>query len=207
MLDKHYTCTCSFRWTAAEEENSEQTQQWRHSCIPEPWCMQVTWKTVVYKRWDTPMTKKYIWYKVHIRICYTWNLSVYLTSGSREMSTSCGWSRGNVYSLVVWPLFCLLTLGGRDMSLLLFLWTRWSQVKAKGGDKGYKYKGQIRHDFFVVWSYHRHSKRCHPFHRVTSFGNHTSRISKPVLQVLRATMTLSQSQRLTEIIACIGDTN
>ena len=41
----------------------------------------------------------------------------------------------------------------------------------------------------------------------TSFGNHTSRISEPVLQVLSTTMTSSQSQSLTEESARTGDTN
>ena len=30
------------------------------------------------------------------------NLAGMLTSDSREMSTSCGWSRGSVHSLVAW---------------------------------------------------------------------------------------------------------
>ena len=103
------------------------------------------------------------------------------------------------------PLFCLLTLEGRDMSLLLFLWTRWSQVSNNKSKREETKDINIRDtqiDMTSLWHGCTTGIPRGVTHS-TSFGNHTSRISKPVLQVLRAS---SQSQSLTEISACIGDT-
>ena len=78
----HYTnmltsITCSIWWTAAEEENSEQTQQWRHSYMPEPWCMQVTWETLLCtaERWDTPMIKL----NPHLQVFFHYNGTNYIS--------------------------------------------------------------------------------------------------------------------------------